>query len=55
MAKGTFGYQVGESTGETATPVEGNTLTEERAITSQMVTDGVYKYVYVDTGEDYTP
>lgn len=62
MAKNTFGSNVSTSdgTGTINTGIEvslGKTgvLTTEREITSQFVSDGVYKYVYVDTGEDYTP
>lgn len=64
MAKDTFGSGIGMAEGinEEMTGIEvkfGETAVlppkEERAITSKFVSDGVYKYVYVDTGEDYKP
>ena len=45
MANDTFGSFVA--------PPEGIKVVKvERAITSKFVSDGVYKYVYMDTGED---
>lgn len=51
----TFGSKLPENP---AKEVQENSVGEpikEREITSKFVSDGVYKYVYVDTGEDYKP
>lgn len=52
MSKDTFGTKEVIDPQDSITTA---TVVEEREITSQFVSDGVYKYVYVDTGEDYNP